>query len=125
MRKVAPAADAEMLRTAMEEEFGRVTSVWLPPRDKAANQNQGYGTVTFDDSASMQMALEAGTLVVMGKSMQISESTRASASPITNSESGREALLQHRESKRREKVESRRAAAVSRMKLRAAPLRRK
>ena len=125
VRKVAPAADAEMLRTAMEEEFGRVTSVWLPPRDNAANHNQGYGTVTFDDSASMQMAVEVGTLVVMGKSLQISESTRANASPITNSEGGREALLQHRESKRREKVESRRAAALSRNKARAAPLRRK
>ena len=69
--------------------------------------------------------MEVGTLVVMGKSLQISESTRANASPITNSEGGREALLQHRESKRREKVESRRAAALSRNKARAAPLRRK
>jgi len=106
VRKVAPGADAESLRTAMEEEFGRVAGVWLPRRDNDAD-HQGYGTVTFDDSASMRMALEAGTLRVMGKHLQISESNRNSADPSTNSATGRVALLQQlRSSRRREEIES-------------------
>ena len=107
VRKAADGADAALLRTAMEESFGRVSDVWLPRSDDDASRHRGYGTVTFDDSASMRTALEAGTIQLMGKSLLIIESKRASANPTANGGGGRGVLLQKlRSSKRREEVES-------------------
>ena len=85
VRKVAREADAQSLRTAMEEAFGRVTDVWLPASDDAADQHRGYGAVSFHDSASMRTALEAGTLPVMGRNLQILES-KAAKRAATNRE---------------------------------------
>ena len=73
VRNVAFDADVQSLRAAMEKKFGPVSDVWLP-RHEDTNKNRGYGKVTFDDSVSMGMALEAGTLRLIGRDLQIVES---------------------------------------------------
>ena len=82
VHSVAFEADVQSLRVAMEEKFGAVSEVWLPS-DEVAKKNRGYGKVTFDDSASMRMALEAGTLQLAGRNLRIVESkvrTKSAAS---------------------------------------------
>ena len=79
VRNVAFDADVQSLRAAMEEKFGPVSDVWLPS-DEVTNKNRGYGKVSFDDSASMRMALRAGTLQLAGR--RIADCREQSSHPI-------------------------------------------
>ena len=107
VRNVAFDADAQSLRTAMEDAFGPVANVWLPMNENAANQNKGYGKVTFGDSASTGTALEAGGVEVNGRKIKIIESTNTPAASVRGGGMHRGALFQQlRASRRRDQVET-------------------
>ena len=110
VRNVAFEADVQSLRVAMEEKFGPVNDVWLPS-DEVANRNRGYGKVTFDDLASMRMALEAGTLWLSGRQLKVVESKGRTAandrSGNSGGETGRRSLFQQlRMSRNRTEIEA-------------------
>ena len=91
----------------MEDAFGPVADVWLPASETEANKIRGYGKVTFGDSASTRKALEAGTLRVMGRNLQIIEPNPKPVASGRGGRTDREALLQQlRTSRRHPEIET-------------------